>query len=181
MPSRLTPSQTIGPFFRYGLQWKDGAMLFPATLQARAIRITGVVTEGDGQPVADALLEFWQADPSGNFGAKLEGSCAGFGRVATDDHGRYAIQTLYPGALLGADLKKQAPHIVVVLFARGLLHQLLTRVYFEGDGANPGDAVLASCGARGETLLAKRVAGVDEAYVWNLSLQGTKETVFFDC
>lgn len=181
MPSRLTPSQTIGPFFRYGLQWKGGAMLFPATLQGRAIRITGVVTDGDGQPVPDALIEFWQADPSGNFGAKLEGSCAGFGRVATDDSGGYEIQTLYPGAVPGADLKKQAPHIVVVLFARGLLHQLLTRVYFEGEGTNAGDAVLASCGARSETLLAKPVAGTDKAYVWNLSLQGPKETVFFDC
>lgn len=181
MPSRLTPSQTIGPFFRYGLQWKDGATLFSDTSQGRAIRVSGVVTDGDALPVADALLEFWQPDSSGNFGAPSEGSCTGFGRVATDESGRFEIRTQYPGAVPGADLKNQAPHIVVVVFARGLLHQLFTRMYFEGEETNAGDAVLASCGARGETLLAKRVAGVDEAYVWNLSLQGPKETIFFEC
>jgi len=181
MPGRLTPSQTIGPFFHAGLQWQGGATLFAAATPGRAIRISGVVTDGDGQPVPDALLEFWQADPSGNFGAQTEGSCAGFGRVMTDDNGRYEIQTRYPGAVPGADLKKQAPHILVVVLARGLLHYLLTRVYFEGEETNAGDAVLASCGARGETLLAKRSPGTDDAYAWNISLQGPKETVFFEC
>ncbi len=181
MSSRLTPSQTIGPFFHEGMKWRGGGTLFTAGTPGRVVRIAGLVTDGDGQPVPDALLEFWQADASGNFGAPTEGACAGFGRVMTDDRGRYEIETRVPGAVPGADLKKQAPHIVVLVLARGLLHQLLTRVYFEGEEANAGDAVLASCGARSETLLAKRTPGADDAYVWDLSLQGPNETVFFEC
>lgn len=181
MTSRLTPSQTIGPFFRYGLEWKDGETLFAGPPAGRAIRLRGLVTDGDGQPVPDALLEFWQPDPSGNFGGPRPGSCSGFGRVPTGEDGRFAISTLFPGQVPGADLKLQAPHIVVVVFARGLLQQVLTRVYFEGEAANAGEAVLARCGARAETLIAKREPGSSDAYVWNISLQGAKETVFFDC
>ncbi len=181
MPSRLTPSQTIGPFFHNGMHWQNGETLFATGTPGRAIRLSGLLNDGDGQPVSDALLEFWQADAEGNFGAPTPGSCAGFGRVATGENGRFEIQTLYPGAGPGADLKKQAPHLLVVLFARGLLGQLLTRVYFEGEESNAGDAVLASCGARGETLLARRAPGTEDAYVWNIALQGSKETVFFEC
>lgn len=174
----LTPSQTIGPFFKYGLDWPGGEKLFPDSVPGRRIRVGGIVTDYKDQPVPDALIEFWQADASGRFDGPRKGATAGFGRVATDGAGRYAIDTIYPGPVAGADGRPQAPHILVVLFARGLLAQVVTRIYFDGDAANAADLVLRSCGARGATLVAQR-DGAD-AYVWNISLQGARETVFFE-
>jgi protocatechuate 3,4-dioxygenase alpha subunit len=74
----------------------------------------------------------------------------------------------------------QAPHILVVLFARGLLAQVVTRIYFDGNAANQDDPVLALCGGRAATLIARRDASDANAYIWNVSLQGANETVFFD-
>ena len=174
----ITPSQTIGPFFKYGLEWKGGENLFPESAPGRRIRVGGVVTDSGGQPMPDAMIEFWQADAAGNFGGARPGASAGYGRVATDKDGRYSINTVYPGPVAGADGRKQAPHILVVLFARGLLIQVVTRIYFEGEAANKGDPVLALCGARGATLVARREGG--DTYAWNIRMQGTDETVFFD-
>jgi protocatechuate 3,4-dioxygenase alpha subunit len=175
-----TPSQTIGPFFKYGLDWPGGENLFPEGTPGRRIRVTGIVTDHKGQPVPDALIEFWQADASGNFALARKGASGGFGRVPTDKAGRYAINTVMPGAVAGADGRRQAPHILVVLFARGLLKQIVTRIYFEGETANADDAVLALCGKRAGTLLAKRDTASPDAYAWDISMQGADETVFFD-
>lgn len=175
----LTPSQTVGPFFRRALDWPGGDRLFDDAAPGRRIRISGTVSDRDGAPVGDALMEFWQADGAGRFAAPRAGVSNGFGRVATDGAGRFAIRTVYPGAVAGADGRLQAPHILVVLFARGLLAHVVSRIYFEGEAANAGDPVLARCGARAATLIAKRRPGED-AYVWNVRLQGADETVFFD-
>ena len=174
----ITPSQTIGPFFKYGLDWPGGENLFPDTAPGRRIRVSGVVTDHQGKPVPDALIEFWQADAAGQFGPARPGSSGGYGRVPTDGKGRYAINTVLPGQVAGPDGRKQAPHILVVLFARGLLRQIVTRVYFEGEATNREDPVLALCGARASTLVARRDAA--DAYAWNISMQGEKETVFFE-
>lgn len=176
----ITPSQTIGPFFKYGLEWPGGEKLFPDSAPGRRIRVTGMVTDYKEQPVPDALIEFWQADASGRFGGTRKGASAGFGRVPTDEAGRYAIHTIYPGRVAGPDGKLQAPHILVVLFARGLLRQVVTRVYFDGDAANREDPVLALCGARAATLIARPDASNADTYVWNVSLQGANETAFFE-
>jgi protocatechuate 3,4-dioxygenase, alpha subunit len=176
----ITPSQTIGPFFKYGLEWPGGENLFPDSAPGRRIRVSGVVADFQGKPVPDALIEFWQADASGRFGSSRTKASGGFGRVPTDDQGRYGINTLYPGRVAGADGRMQAPHVMVVLFARGLLKQVMTRFYFEGEPANQDDAVLALCGARARTLIAKRDPGDPNAYIWSISLQGASETVFFE-
>lgn len=176
----ITPSQTIGPFFKYGLDWPGGDKLFPDSAPGRRIRVTGIVTDFKGEAVPDALMEFWQADAAGRFGGARKGSSAGFGRVPTDEAGRYTIHSVYPGRVAGPDGKLQAPHILVVLFARGLLAQVVTRMYFDGDAANRDDPVLALCGARAATLIAKGDAADANAYIWNVSLQGANETVFFD-
>jgi protocatechuate 3,4-dioxygenase alpha subunit len=176
----ITPSQTIGPFFKYGLDWPGGENLFPETASGRRIRVAGVVTDYKGRPVPDALIEFWQADASGQFGPVRSGATGGFGRVPTDKSGRFGINTVYPGRVAGADGRKQAPHVLVVLFARGLLRQIVTRVYFDGEASNREDAVLAACGARADTLIAKRDAGKPDSYTWNISMQGADETVFFE-
>jgi len=174
----ITPSQTIGPFFKHGLEWPGGKKLFADAAPGRHVRVAGVVTDYQGQPVPDALIEFWQADAAGQFGAPRQGASAGYGRVPTDGAGRYDIHTVYPGRVPGSDGRLQAPHILVVLFARGLQRQVATRLYFEDDAANGEDPVLALCGARAGTLIAKRDAA--DAYAWNVSLQGAKETVFFE-
>ena|SRR5688572_21982598 len=176
----ITPSQTIGPFFKYGLALEGGETLFPASAEGRRIRIGGVVRDARGEAMPDALMEFWQADAGGRLGAARPGTSGGFGRVATDGAGRYAINTVYPGPVEGADGHKQAPHVLVVLFARGLLMQVVSRIYFEGEAANRDDPVLASCGPRGATLIARRDAGDADSYTWNVALQGPDETVFFE-
>jgi len=176
----ITPSQTIGPFFKYGLDWPGGENLFPDSASGRRIHIGGIVTDYKRQPVPDALIEFWQADASGRFGSSRTKASGGFGRVPTDEQGHYGIHTLYPGRVAGADGRMQAPHVMVVLFTRGLLKQVMTRFYFEDEAANQDDAVLALCGARAPTLIAQHDAGDPNAYVWNISLQGASETVFFE-
>ena len=176
----ITPSQTIGPFFAHGLRWKDGAVLFPDSAPGRHIRLGGAVIDGTGRTVPDSLLEFWQADADGKFAGPRDATCSGFGRVMTDREGRYEIETVMPGAVPGADGRPQAPHILVVVFARGLLKQVVTRVYFEGESANAADPVLAACGARAQTLVAGRDASDAGIFHWDIVLQGAKETVFFE-
>jgi protocatechuate 3,4-dioxygenase alpha subunit len=176
----ITPSQTIGPFFKDGLDWPHGDQLFPGSIPGRRVRVRGTLTDCRDSPVPDALLEFWQPDAEGRFGGRREGSSAGFGRVQTDSNGSYAISTICPGRVLFASGVLQAPHILVLVFARGLLRQLLTRIYFEGEAANADDPVLALCGARAKTLIAIRETSNADAYVWDISLQGPRETVFFE-
>jgi protocatechuate 3,4-dioxygenase alpha subunit len=180
----ITPSQTIGPFFKHGLDWQGGENLFPASAPGRRIRVSGVVKDSKGEVMPDALIEFWQADASGTLAPARPGASGGFGRGwgggETDKAGRYAINTVMPGQVPGADGRRQAPHILVVLFARGLLMQVVTRIYFDGEPANAADPVLALCGPRGGTLMARRDAAGADSYTWNVSLQGPEETVFFD-
>jgi protocatechuate 3,4-dioxygenase alpha subunit len=176
----ITPSQTIGPFFAEGLRWANGSVLFPGSAPGRHVRLGGVVVDGGGTIVPDSLLEFWQADSAGCFGGPRERTCSGFGRVMTDRDGRYEIATVIPGQVAGANGLPQAPHILVVLFARGLLKHLVTRVYFEGEGANAADQVLALCGRRAGTLIARRDARDTDLYRWDIVLQGGQETVFFE-
>ena len=100
--------------------------------------------------------------------------------MPTHGAGRYAIPPVLPGRVAGADGRLQAPHILVVLFARGLLRHVVTRIYFEGEASNKDDPALASCGARAATLIAKRAGKDAGEYAWDVSLQGANETVFFD-
>jgi protocatechuate 3,4-dioxygenase alpha subunit len=179
-----TPSQTVGPFFAIGLPWDHGAHAVPAGTQG-GITVSGTVTDGHGAPVPDAMIETWQADGEGRFAdlhghegpSELEGF-RGFARVGTDDDGRFEVSTVKPGAVRGLDGAVQAPHIAVSVFARGLLHRVVTRIYFADEvEANAGDPVLAALpDDRRATLLARPVAG---GYRFDIRLQGTRETVFF--
>jgi protocatechuate 3,4-dioxygenase alpha subunit len=173
-----TPSQTVGPFLSIGLPWPDGPDVVPAGTPG-AVLIVGTVFDGAGDPVPDAMVETWQADPDGRFDHPDDprGRAAGwrgFGRCPTDDHGDYEIRTVLPGALPG-----QAPHLDVSVFARGLLHRVVTRIYFPDHAeAHADDPVLASVpAARRETLIAARHDG---GYRFDVRLQGPGETVFFD-
>lgn len=171
-----TASQTVGPFFHVGM---DGLYVCDLAGNAAGEKfvIRGRVLDGDGKPVGDALIELWQAGPDGRF---AQPGFAGFGRLATDAEGAFRFVTLKPGAVTGADGKPQAPHIAVHVFMRGLLRQLVTRIYFPGEPANATDAVLGLVPAdRRATLVARQVE--QGALEWNVILQGGDETVFFEC
>jgi protocatechuate 3,4-dioxygenase alpha subunit len=173
-----TPSQTIGPFFHIGLPWMGGADLAGPATGGRVIGLTGRVLDGADEPVSDALLEIWQADPAGAYGGGAD--FTGFGRCATDAEGRYRFRTLFPGRAAAPDGGLQAPHVAMSVLARGLLVRLATRIYFEdGEGAEE-DPILALVPAeRRETLIARRANRAGD-YRFDVVLQGERETVFFD-
>jgi protocatechuate 3,4-dioxygenase, alpha subunit len=162
----LTPSQTIGPFFSHALPWKDGPHVVAAGTPG-AFWVRGRVLDGAGDPVPDALIESWQVSPD---------SCRGFGRCPTDEDGRWAILTVKPDPVPWPDGGTQAPHLVLSVFARGLLNRVVTRVYF-ADEPNDADPVLATLPEvdRG-TLIAQPS---DDGYRFDIRLQGEHETVFF--
>jgi protocatechuate 3,4-dioxygenase alpha subunit len=133
------------------------------------------------------MLEIWQADSQGRFSdpqdtrALPNSSFKGFGRCGTDKSGAYAFETIKPGVVPDPDGKPQAPHIVLAVFARGMLLHLYTRIYFDDEAGNAGDPVLALVPAdRRATLIAKRKAGGGHVYTLDVHLQGDNETVFFD-
>ena len=138
-----TPSQTVGPFFGMALPWPDGPFVVGEATDG-ALWIRGRVTDGRGEPIPDALIETWQADPSGHFPDREDSSFRGFGRCPTDEAGMYGIRTVKPGSVAGADGAMQASHIVVAVFMRGLLRPVITRIYFADDPALGSDPVLAS-------------------------------------
>lgn len=180
-----TPSQTVGPFLALGLPWDDGPLAVPRDTPG-AIMISGVVYDGDGAIVPDALIETWQADPDGRFadlhaygGPSALDGFRGFARAGSDDEGRYEILTVKPGPVAWPDGGEQAPHLAVSVFARGMLHRCVTRIYF-GDEveANASDPLLRSVPAeRRATLVAQPVEG---GYRFDVRIQGDDETVFFD-
>ena len=162
----ITPAQTVGPYFAIGLPWPDG----PEVVPGGDVWIRGRVLDGDREPIPDALVETWQASPAGSY---EEPGFRGFGRCPTDEDGAYAIRTVKPGAV-----GDQAPHIAVSVFARGLLHRVVTRLYFaDEEAANAADPVLGGLPAdERATLVAARE---DDGYRFDVRLQGPDETVFF--
>lgn len=174
-----TPSQTVGPYLSLAMNWPDGPFVVPEGTPG-ALWIRGRVFDGAGQPASDALIETWQADPDGAFATDTDAKeFRGFGRSATDDGGNWAILSLKPGTIPGADGRPQAPHIDVAVFARGLLKHVITRIYFGDEAeANAADGVLDSVvPERRATLIAEEVDG---GYQLDIRLQGPHETVFFD-
>ena len=205
-----TPSQTVGPYFHYGLPWKGGAdlvgqsdmgarpELFPedhyvlnlappkGAVRGEVITLEGVVYDADGKPVPDAMIEIWQANAAGRYASPdddrseipLDEGFIGFGRASTSDEGLYRFKTVLPGAVPGPGNSLQAPHIAVSVFGRGVIKRLTTRVYFEDQTANQSDPILALVPTeRRETLIARKA---DDAWRFDIVLQGEAETVFFD-
>jgi protocatechuate 3,4-dioxygenase, alpha subunit len=180
-----TSSQTIGPYLHIGMDWLVNPDFAAPGVAGERISVTGRVIDGDGNPVNDAMLEIWQANSRGRYAhpedareLPLDEGFSGWGRVTTDDSGRFRFNTIKPGRVPAADGGQQAPHLNVTIFMRGMLKQLVTRMYFDGDPANTHDPVLASVPPeRRGTLIAKAADG--GAHEWNIVLQGRGETVFF--
>jgi protocatechuate 3,4-dioxygenase alpha subunit len=189
MSLQATTSQTVGPFFSIGLSRLKQDNLVSADASGERATIEGCVLDGDGTPVLDALIEIWQANAYGKYAhpedaqdKPLEPGFKGYGRIPTDDDGKFRFTTIKPGQVPGPDGKTQAPHIVVSVFARGLERRLVTRIYFPNESSNASDFVLNLVEpARRETLIATKAAGESGILEWNIILQGPSETVFFDC
>jgi protocatechuate 3,4-dioxygenase alpha subunit len=170
-------SQTVGPYFRIGLEYLMERTP-PLTLDtAGTIEIHGRVLDRDGAPVPDAMLEFWSA-------AKVDEEVgvfpAGFMRAGTDGDGRFSAVMERPTTVPPGDESAHAPHMLVLVFARGLMRHLISRVYFADEQANEGDPVLRVIPVeRRATLIAQRDEGRANLYRWDVILQGTGETVFF--
>ena len=187
MTPRQTPSQTVGPFFGPSLIEAGSQKLVQPETRGDRITIEGRVTDGDGAPVTDAMLEIWQANAEGRYDhieddqeKLLDPTFHGYGRAATDSRGEFRFETIKPGAVPGTDGVLQAPHINVSIFARGLLKRLCTRIYFPGDPLNETDLVLITIAPeRRKTLIA---SGTSDPTVlrFDIVLQGANETVFFD-
>ncbi len=187
MALRPTASQTVGPFFNIGLSDEGCSELVPPS-DPDAVRVGGVVFDGKGEPVDDALIEIWQANRAGRYAhpedsredVPLEDGFEGFGRCATGPDGAYGFVTVKPGPVPAPDGGMQAPHIAVSVFARGLLKRVATRVYFPDEAeANEADPVLNSIedSAERSTLVAKAEDGMLR---FDIHLQGDRQTAFFD-
>lgn len=174
-----TASQTAGPYWHLidFPAWAD--LLRPdgpnAGIAGARITLAGRITDGDGAPCPDAMVEIWQAGPDG----RTDGEFHGFGRCATDAAGEFRFATLKPGPVPAKGNAFQAPHVTISIFARGLLKQLVTRLYFAGEALNDQDPVLAAVAPSRRATLIARPAGEG---LWRLDirLQGSDETVFLE-
>jgi protocatechuate 3,4-dioxygenase alpha subunit len=182
-----TPSQTIGPFLHIQVPYEGEEQMVSGD-DPDALRLRGILFDGEGTPVDDALIELWQANRGGRYAhpadgreeIPLEEGFAGFGRCATDEEGRFEFVTVKPGPVPGPNGRMQAPHIDVSIFARGLLKRLATRIYFSDEAdANASDPVLSSIADESErnTLIAEVVDGEVR---FDIRLQGDDQTAFFE-
>lgn len=190
-----TPSQTAGPYVHIGLspgnagfqmyETELGQDIAGPTASGERIRVEGRVMDGTGSPIKDVMLEVWQADANGQYahpeGGVVEDGFRGFGRVLSDfETGEWAFDTVKPGPVAGRNGSTQAPHINLWIVARGINLGLNTRMYFDDEAtANAADSVLnmIEWQVRRPTLIAKREGNV---YRFEIYIQGSQETVFFD-
>lgn len=165
--NETTPGQTVGPFYGYALPFEGGADLVPKG-HPDAIRLHGVVRDGAGAPVPDALVEIRQADRDGDVPRKAGSlrrdghTFTGWGRASTNNIGEYSFTTVLPGAAF----------IAMTVFARGLMNRLFTRVYLPGAS---DEFLLSLPPDRRETLVAEKDGN---GLRFDVTLQGDRETVF---
>jgi protocatechuate 3,4-dioxygenase alpha subunit len=181
----LTPSQTVGPYLSIGLFREPINPALVPEDDPRAIRIRGRLLDGAGDPVRDGMIEIWQANAAGRYAhpadsredVELEEGFTGFGRSGTADDGWFRLVTVRPGPVPWPDGRLQAPHLVVGVFARGLLKRVVTRMYFPGEEANEADPVLSALGPQERSTL---VALPEEGGLrFDIHLQGAPQTTFF--
>ena len=191
-----TSSQTVGPFFHFGLTANEnlGLVASPET-PGEHIQLRVRVLDGAGEPVPDAVVEVYQADAEGRYPASTEPRLStvarsakveapsfftGFGRLPTGVDGSCQFKTIRPGRVQANDVA-QASHINVCLLARGLLRQIYTRIYFKGDPGLATDPVLTLVPEeRRPTLLAESSASESGTWDFVIRMQGVGETVFFN-
>jgi protocatechuate 3,4-dioxygenase alpha subunit len=187
MSRKLTPSQTIGPFYFGTLVNAYRHDIAPPDVPGERIDVVLTLHDAQGAIVPDGLFEIWQANSHGRYNhpddrrnLPLDAGFDGYGRASTDTTGSSHFSTIRPGRVPWPEGGLQAPHINISVFARGVLNRLATRLYFDGDPALPEDPVLKMIEpARRATLIAKRNG--QNAWHLPIHLGGANETVFFDC
>jgi protocatechuate 3,4-dioxygenase alpha subunit len=182
----LTPSQTAGPYLEIGLLHGPLTERLVDESDPRAVRVSGVLFDGNRDPVPDGLVEIWQANAAGRYAhpaddredLPLEDGFSGFGRSGTVDAGRFEFVTVKPGRVPWVDGRLQAPHLLVGVFARGLLKRVATRMYFpDEEAANAEDPVLLGLDPEQRATL---VAQADDGGLrFDIVLQGAGQTTFF--
>jgi protocatechuate 3,4-dioxygenase, alpha subunit len=181
-----TPSQTTGPYLTIGLLGGPISNHLVDESDPRAIRLSGMLLDGAGDPVPDGMIEIWQANAAGRYAhpaddreeIPVETGFTGFGRSATDDAGRFEFVTVKPGRVPYVDGRLQAPHLLVGVFARGLLKRLATRMYFpDEEASNSDDPVLLGLEPGERAALVAREE--DRALRFDIVLQGPGQSTFF--
>ncbi len=188
MSLQATTWQTVGPYFRIGLEYLNTTDLAPAGTPGEPVTVEGQILDGNGKPISDALIEIWQANASGEYGGTVDNPVdgaatvfSGFGRVPTDDEGRFSFSTIQPGPVAGPSGAMQSPHLAIRLTMRGLLRGLSTRMYFPAETLNSDPILQLVPEQRRATLIATQKPGTPATLQWNIEMQGERETVFFDC
>ncbi|WJF89358.1 protocatechuate 3,4-dioxygenase subunit alpha [Paraburkholderia bonniea] len=195
---KQTPSQTVGPYFAYGLCPEQYGYDFKSLLTpeltspgtpGEPITIIGQIFDGNGHTIGDALLEVAQTDSQGGYPASREAAAAtgfrGFARVGTgtDAEHRFIVKTIKPGLTAERAANGEAPHLKLIVTMRGLLLHVFTRIYFSDEtSANDSDPVLGSVPEnRRATLIAQKDTQPNQTvYRFDIHMQGARETVFFD-
>lgn len=177
MTLHATGSQTVGPFFELGLAWLYNSGIGAAAASGERVKIRGRIWDGAGRPIPDAVIEFWQADAHGRYHPDPAAEFMGFARTPTDTNGVFSLRTIKPGRVAGGG-RLQAPHVSVLIFMRGLLLPIHTRLYFPDEPSNLEDPVLQRVPEeRRATLIARRN---DDGFLeWDVRTQGENETVCF--
>jgi protocatechuate 3,4-dioxygenase alpha subunit len=188
MSLQTTTSQTVGPFFRIGMERMYTHELAAENAGGQRVTVEGRILDGLGVPIPDAVFEIWQANQYGKYDhpedtqdKPIEPGFRGFGRIATDEQGRFRFTTIKPGPVPGYRRAQQAPHLLVGLMMRGLLRRAVTRIYFPGEPLNEQDEILALVPAeRRRTLFLRPSPDTPGVYHWDIHMQGNDETVFFE-
>jgi len=178
----LSGSQTVGPYFAIGM----GALYtdaIPMPAGSDPIIIEGRLLDGEGEPVPDGVLEIWQSDPQGSYSATPSAEPIGFARISTAPDGSFRFTTTKPDPIAYDSHSTQAPHLLVLVYARGLQRNLVTRMYFPDESSNAADPILQLVPAeRCRSLIATLTSpGILQ---WDIHLRGNPaksqpETVFF--
>ncbi len=186
-----TAWQTVGPFLHIGLDRLNNDSIALPGVAGEPLTIEGRLVDGEGRPVPDGLIELWQANSHGRYAhpedtrdLPLEPNFSGFARRPTDAEGAFRFRTVRPGRVPDPTGALQAPHILVAVFARGILRRMVTRIYFPGEAANAEDPVLARVPAERRSTLIATPTGQAGVLCFNVVLQGSHlgqgETVFFE-
>jgi protocatechuate 3,4-dioxygenase alpha subunit len=166
-----TPSQTAGPFFSIGLSVEpQNELVEPGS--TGAVEIVGRVIDGAGEDVPDSIVEIWQADEHGERRERF-----GWGRSSASADGGFRFVTVKPGQIADEEGRKHAPHLNVLVFARGLLKPVYTRMYFPDEAANAEDPLLSALDEAGRAALT--ASSEDGRLRFDVRLQGEQQTPFF--
>lgn len=176
-----SPSQTLGPFYAYGLLTDEDRVLAGPSASGQRVSIEGVLINAHGDAARDAMIELWQADAEGRYpghSADADPDFKGFGRVLTNAEGRFSFETVVPGAVAGEGNRSQAPHFAISVFAAGLTRRLITRVYVPDTPELDGDQVLEGLSETARASLIADAKADDKLFI-QLNLGGDAPTAFF--